>query len=500
MKTNFSFGKSLIICVLSFFAISAVFTGCGTNYDDDIDGINEQIEALKSSLAALQTSVTDVQNKLNSGKLVQSVSPYSSGGRNGTQITFSDGSSTIIYDGVDGTGGTPGADGRIFVIKDSLWHYLGGTSGTDTILYTSTQYPTGIRAIPIDGKDGVQAGRPDIKDGFWVFPVWNATTQVFDTITSNLPSGDVLSYIVDEGAPKPYKLYIRVMDAAGVLSTSRQEILLPRVGTVNAAFDFLGYVTGYIDPQTKFSLNSIIPNGDLVMFYWRLASNVTWEDAQKEVERYQVLTSLRGNNIHLVVNTSIDFTNAGKLSLVDSKGNELPILLEAPIKVEGLLTKASTDPIYLIPLSATDETYTTNAILTSSYLKLFEEDAVYYITNADGSIKSTYSSFTIKPEDGSTLPAATPLVSQIGDNPITVSGADRLADIKRNQEYKLYFSDSELVYDYKVEKVGTAGGLDYDETTGILSVSTASVTIKVIKLLTDGTIDDTEEIIISATN
>ena len=103
-------------------ALSTVtYVGC-KDYDDDIDNLQTQIDAVKVSLEELQT-------KVNSGSVITNVVK----GENGITVTLSDGKSYEL------TNGKNGADADVWTIgeKDGYWYKNG----------VKTEY----KAVGVDG-------------------------------------------------------------------------------------------------------------------------------------------------------------------------------------------------------------------------------------------------------------------------------------------------------------------------------------------------------------
>lgn len=109
-------------------ASTGAFVSC-TDYDDDIKGLQEQIDANKKSIDAIQAL-------LNSGQWVKSVTPNS----NGVTITMGDGKTFEITNGADGIAGqagsviTMGENGNWLidgVDSGKSWKGDKGNNGTD---------------------------------------------------------------------------------------------------------------------------------------------------------------------------------------------------------------------------------------------------------------------------------------------------------------------------------------------------------------------------------
>lgn len=144
-------------------AMPASFTSC-KNYDDDINNLQGQLDAVK-------VSVSQLQAKIDAGAVITSAS----GTGNGIVVTLSDGKSYTI------TNGNDGAPGTTWTIGDDGYWYKDGVK-------------TDYRAIGQDGKDGQdgqngqngQDGKPgqDGQDGAQGpegrYYVPNPTTGCFD--------------------------------------------------------------------------------------------------------------------------------------------------------------------------------------------------------------------------------------------------------------------------------------------------------------------------------
>lgn len=105
MKTVFRFERHLFIGLVSFFVLSAAFTGCGTNYDDDIDALNlkadsiaNALKAQENALAELRTTVNNLKTEINNLNTITNVDDYG----NGFRIQFSNGKNYNIESGAKG--------------------------------------------------------------------------------------------------------------------------------------------------------------------------------------------------------------------------------------------------------------------------------------------------------------------------------------------------------------------------------------------------------------
>ena len=133
---------------------AGTFTSC-KDYDDDIDGLQKQIDATNVTLGELQALIK-------SGSVITSVNSTN----DGITIVLSDGKSYKLTNGKDGANGTDGKDG-VDGKNAVAW-----TIGADGYWYedgVKTEYKAiGVDGVNgkdgEDGKDGVDG--EDGKDGF----------------------------------------------------------------------------------------------------------------------------------------------------------------------------------------------------------------------------------------------------------------------------------------------------------------------------------------------
>ena len=99
MNKKRNFAKTALLGVLLCGLAGPTFVGC-KDYDDDIDGLQEQVNTLNKNFEELKKLVND-------GKAITSVTPITGG----FKITFNDNTSYDIVNGKDGEKGNDGADG-----------------------------------------------------------------------------------------------------------------------------------------------------------------------------------------------------------------------------------------------------------------------------------------------------------------------------------------------------------------------------------------------------
>lgn len=117
MNKKRNFAKAALLGVLLCGIASPTFVGC-KDYDDDIDGLQEQLNTLKEGFEGLKKLV-------NEGKTITSVTPITGG----FKITFNDGTTYDIVNGKDGAPGQAGAAGQagsVVEVKEDGHLYIDG--------------------------------------------------------------------------------------------------------------------------------------------------------------------------------------------------------------------------------------------------------------------------------------------------------------------------------------------------------------------------------------
>lgn len=189
------------------------------SYQDEIDAVNDRVDALENSIARLQMAYDN-------GKIisdVQSIDETAVESR-GYLISFSDGTTLSLYhgkDGVNGNDGTNGSDGEsgtdgqhgvtplIKVDTDGYWivSYDDGltfenvrTSDGTLVSALGEKGDQGADASGTDGKDGRCVRVVVSEEGYYVFEVYNPASpdEVADRIVTpyNSDKRSVISSIV----------------------------------------------------------------------------------------------------------------------------------------------------------------------------------------------------------------------------------------------------------------------------------------------------------------
>ena len=110
----------------AFALLSSVFVACD-KYDDDIEGLQAQIDALKATVQSLQSEI-------DGGAVITNVAESSTG----VTVTLSNGKSFTISNGTDGEDGADGTPGTVVEMGENGNWYI---DGEDT-------------GVPFTGKDG----------------------------------------------------------------------------------------------------------------------------------------------------------------------------------------------------------------------------------------------------------------------------------------------------------------------------------------------------------
>ena len=136
-------------------AMSASFTSC-KDYDDDINNLQTQVDALKQSISTLE-------GKINAGAVITGVSTID----NGYRFTLSDGKTYDITNGKDGANGKDGESNLWTIVKDAEGKLVWALNGVATEY--PAQGPAGENGKP--GENGESL--PGIyykpgENGYWI--------------------------------------------------------------------------------------------------------------------------------------------------------------------------------------------------------------------------------------------------------------------------------------------------------------------------------------------
>ena len=101
--------KNLFLAGALVLGLSGVAVSC-TDYDDDINKLQTDVTNVSGQVSTLQSTVNELQNKINAGFVITSVTPIT-GEPGGYTFTTSDGKSYEIKNGAKGADGKDGAQG-----------------------------------------------------------------------------------------------------------------------------------------------------------------------------------------------------------------------------------------------------------------------------------------------------------------------------------------------------------------------------------------------------
>ena len=465
---------SVILFGALMLGTTGTFTSC-KDYDDDINNLQEQVDGIKSDLKALQ-------DKVNNGLWVTSVSPV----EGGFTITFSDGQSYQIVNGKDGESADPGT--IVSVSEDGYW----------VIGEEKTPY----KALTDEDVNALKKNPYVNADGYWVFIV-DGEEEV-----SNIKAEPVTAVFSDG---------VWTLSVYNAETKEYDKIEIPTAASLITELDLMGW--GEVEKASdNFSVNTELKTSDLEVEYYRVtgfeyktsqtgltlpATDPDSWSAQKDVVKKQVLTTLAPLNKKLVARLAPAELGWSDFSFVlqDSKGNELPIALGTGESLTGTLTKAgASSSIGFIPMDVVTTTYNTDA----EYTGKFNASALYSLVEKTSNYRSTYG-LTVK------TPTQATVTEQKVTNVVPVGKLNGAANgdgtsennafvIDLNTPARLVFgANPEYVYDYYVEAVDPNVGKEFDCTidkkNGTITfggasdpVSKAAMEFKVYALHIDGSI------------
>ena len=465
---------SVILFGALMLGTTGTFTSC-KDYDDDINNLQSQVDGIKTTLAELQKAIEN-------GKYVTSIVAEG----NGLKITMNDGTSNVIENVINGETPKPG---DVVTFDAETGEIL--INGEKTGYYASKDAETEKFKAPYVNDEGIlvlidEEGE-EVVTGIRVAPV----TAV-------------------QNADLSYTLTIWGADGKS------QTVKIPSAASVLSDFELVGWINSNgISNKNELSEAKINKKEKLTVYYqWintikYFANNkeTTWS-AQKDVVKKQVLTTLAAQGVQLVTRVApadLDMSEMA-FTLQDSKGNKLPIALNTAEKFTGLLTRATSSSINLIPLDVTSDTYSA----ADKYTGLFNDtengaNIMYSLVETSGA-RSTYANFDIVVARYSTA-LEIPKVVSVKPVPTVVDETTDLGDgskakpfaVDLNTPTKLVFENQEQVYDYYVEaadaNVAKEFGFSTDKKAGTITltkasdlVSKAGLELTVYALRIDGTI------------
>ena len=181
------------------------------DYDDDIDSLNNRVDAVETTLANLQKQIQE-------GKWVTSFAANSS--NTGYILTLSDGSTLEIKNGEKGANGTAGTNGTSWEIDETTKNWIKvDADGTRTDMEICAEGQKGDK-----GEDGKS---PYIEAGRWM--IWNAEEEKFVDGGSAVGTA---SYVVEYEAY--WELNVVVADKEGNATDEFHKIILPKTADITS--------------------------------------------------------------------------------------------------------------------------------------------------------------------------------------------------------------------------------------------------------------------------
>ena len=350
---------------------TATFVGC-KDYDDDINSLQEQVNANKASIADLQKFVKE-------GKWVKEVASIEGGFR----ITFNDGNTYDIVNGAKGdkgddglkgdTGndGAPGAPGSVVTMDEATGHWF--IDGKDTgVSYKGTKGDKGDAGDKGDkgdngdkgdkGDNGLNGRSPRISaDGYW---------EIFDDekgdyVPTDIKAGKDCPYIVQLEDRPGYVLHMFV-------DGEWKELLLPNAEAISS-----------LKPVSIGENNKIETAGKSCVTVNLLFGKATKDIKLKnEYKKGEVITAEAANLYALINPVNIDFSKTAysfKLKNSQDVANYEIASIE-PYKTESPLTRAAVEPawnrgVYKMCIDVKDKKGTAPKDFNSQALALSTTDA-----------------------------------------------------------------------------------------------------------------------------
>ena len=150
---------------------TGTFVSC-KDYDDDIKGLQTQIDSNKNAIAELQKLV-------GAGNWVTNVT---ASGEN-LVVTMSNGTTATIA-GIKGADGKDGKNAAEWTISEDGFWCVDGVKTANV-------------AVAKDGKDGLTAPSPSIsEDGMWVVYAWDEAKGEFVAEETEIPAAGTSAYVV----------------------------------------------------------------------------------------------------------------------------------------------------------------------------------------------------------------------------------------------------------------------------------------------------------------
>lgn len=413
-------------------ASAGTFTSC-KDYDDDIKGLQTQIDANKAAIEELQKLV-------NAGKYVTGVEKTT----DGIKFTFNSGDPVTINltEGQEGQTITFGEDGELIVDGKG----------------------TGIKPATSAEKAPVKA-----ENGEWVF-----LNDKGEYESTGIPVSGVTAV---QNEKKQWVLTI--VDADGKSNT----IALPTAASAISEVEVAGFM---FDDGTSASVWS--PNNAELAYNFSLVGELTenqkkWnaESNTKKLSKGQALSTIASYRHNMIVRIAPATLDASEFnfSMVNSKLNEAPFELGSPVPYEGLLTRAeSANGLWSIPVKMKEGlTYADE----SKYISQFQTEygnPILFALCEEGGFTSPYGVTFTRNETLSLTTYANEIENNVEMNePITVSFDNSSAVYDAH----LHFEEADVIrWGIQYDGTGTtfvATKMPDNQTTAVFNVKVHYVTM-----------------------
>lgn len=327
-----------------------------SDYDDDINSLNERVDALEKTVAELQKAIE-------AGAVITNVEST----ENGVKVTLSDGKTFEVKNGKDGINGADGADGKpgsVIEIREvdgvDYWFLDGENTGYPVKGEKGDQGKPGE-----DGQDG-QDGKDGCwympnEDGYWHKQYYNEEGTVVDEKTENSWTDtikkDVVTVVYDSVNGR-----LLISNAEGL---QEGEVLVIETWGELKSLAVIPYV---IDKETSMpvvSFYNIVKDGEVLestdaTAHFRLnPNNANIKDWEWSIIDRKAAVRAEGDNVN-------DLLAINEISRGDG---EMIVSLKSKKSIEDL---KNTDEIAIFALNGTNTANGNN--IASDYAKVASKD------------------------------------------------------------------------------------------------------------------------------
>ena len=363
MKKKF-YGALLLGSVL----LAGGMVSC-SDYDDDINSLNERVDALEKTVA-------DLKKAIEAGAVITNVQST----ENGVTVTLSDGKTFEVKNGTNGTDGKPGS---VVTIDEEGYWCIDGVRQTDKdgkpYKAQGEKGDTGAGGQPgdpgADGKDGCWYF-PD-EDGFWHKQYYDEKGEVVDepTDVAWTPSAEESVRVVYD----PVNGCLKISNAEGmkegevfvidITSALKSLAVIPYVidgesGLPVASFyNIMGYT-----PSDEFPVEyGVATSADAQIHYRLNPSNANVSEwSWSMIDRVAIVNNnnarAAGDQNELLTIKKYSYSN-------DGSNGELTVTLRSNKSLADLHSTGYAEEIAIAALQATNKKQP-SAIITSDYVKV----------------------------------------------------------------------------------------------------------------------------------